>query len=47
MEYLIEGFIYFWIFIIASIPNLFLGGLTFCIAATLLTYFEKRRSGGS
>lgn len=40
--YLFTGFILVWIFIIASIPNMFMGGLTICIAATVLTYFTKK-----
>ena len=43
-EVIIEGFIYVWIFIIAMIPNIMLGGLTICIAGTVLTYFEKANS---
>ena len=38
---LIKGFVYIWIFIIASIPNMFMATLTICIAATVLTYFMK------
>ena len=37
-----EGFIYIWISIIAAVPNIFMGGLTICIAATVLTYFMRR-----
>jgi hypothetical protein len=44
MSYLIEGFVYVWISIIAFIPNAFMGGLTICILATLWTYFERSRS---
>lgn len=44
MEYLITGFIYVWISIIAFIPNAFLGGLTICIVATLITYLERSKS---
>jgi len=40
--YLIKGFVLMWISIIASIPNAFMGGLTFCIVATLLTYFYRK-----
>ncbi len=40
--YLIKGFVLFWITIIALIPNAFMGGLTLCIAATVLTYFYKK-----
>ena len=45
MEYIIEGFIYVWIGIIAFIPNFFMGGLTICVVGTLMTYLEKRGSG--
>ena len=40
---IMKGFIYVWIFIIGAVPNIFMGGLTLCIAATALTYFVKRR----
>lgn len=40
---LIKGFIWLWISIIAAIPNAFMGALTLCIAATVLTYFIKKR----
>lgn len=40
--YLFKGFIWVWISIIASIPNAFMGGLTLCISATVLTYFVKK-----
>ena len=40
--YLFEGFIWLWITIIGAIPNLFMGGLTMCIGATVLTYFMKK-----
>ena len=40
--YLIKGFVLFWISIIGSIPNAFMGGLTLCVAATALTYFYKK-----
>ncbi len=43
---IIEGFIYLWILIIATIPNAFMGGLTLCIGATVLTYFMKKDSAG-
>lgn len=39
---IIEGFLYFWMFIIASVPNAFMGGLTLCVVATVVTYFSKR-----
>ena len=45
MEFIIEGFIYIWIGIIAIIPGFMMGGLTICIFGTVLTYLEKRRSG--
>jgi hypothetical protein len=41
---LMKGFIYVWILIIGSVPNIFMGGLTACIVATLLTYFMRRKS---
>lgn len=44
MEVLIEGFIYVWIFIIAIVPNIFMGGLTICVAGTVLTYFQKSKT---
>lgn len=40
--YLIQGFIWLWISIIGAIPNAFMGGLTLCIGATVLTYFMKK-----
>lgn len=40
--YLIKGFILVWISIIASVPNAFMGGLTLCVAATVLTYFIRK-----
>ena len=40
---IIEGFLYVWILIIATVPNAFMGGLTLCVAATVLTYFTKKR----
>jgi len=40
--YLIKGFVFAWMTIIASIPNVFMGGLTLCIVATVLTYFIKK-----
>jgi hypothetical protein len=39
---LMQGFIYVWILIIATVPNAFMGGLTLAIAATVLTYFMRR-----
>jgi len=44
MEILITVFIYIWISIIAFIPNAFMGGLTICILATLISYFERSKS---
>lgn len=41
---IIQGFLYLWMFIIASVPNAFMGALTVCVAATVITYFIKRRS---
>lgn len=40
--YMIQGFIFLWIFIIAAIPNAFMGSLTLCIGATVITYFLKK-----
>ena len=40
--YIMQAFIYVWISIIAVLPNAFMGGLTLCIAATVLTYFMRR-----
>ena len=40
--YLMEAFVWFWIMIIATIPNAFMGGLTICVAATVMTYFIKK-----
>ncbi|MCZ6531466.1 MAG: hypothetical protein O7A08_00720 [SAR324 cluster bacterium] len=40
--YLMEGFVWFWILIIGSIPNIFMGGLTACIGATVISYFVKK-----
>ena len=42
LGFIFKGFIYLWMTIIASIPNIFMGGLTLCILATVLTYFMKR-----
>ena len=44
LGFLIEVFVYIWIFIIAIIPNVFMGGLTSCIIATILTYFIRKRA---
>ena len=38
----IEGFVWFWILIIATVPNFFMGGLTIAVAGTVLTYFSRR-----
>ena len=43
--YLIKGFILMWISIIGAIPNAFMGGLTLCIGATVLTYFIRKAKG--
>ncbi|MDH4247442.1 MAG: hypothetical protein OEW39_06470 [Deltaproteobacteria bacterium] len=40
---LVQGFLYVWMMIIASIPNIFMGGLTLCVAATVMTYFIKKQ----
>ncbi|MCH8883376.1 MAG: hypothetical protein IIA41_07755 [SAR324 cluster bacterium] len=44
MEFIIEGFIYVWIAIIAIIPGFMMTGLTMCILGTAITYLEKRGS---
>ena len=44
MEVLIEVFIYIWIAIIATVPGIFMAGLTFCVAGTVLTYFRYYKS---
>jgi hypothetical protein len=36
--YLMKAFIYLWMTIIATVPQIFMGGLTACILATVLTY---------
>ena len=41
---IMKGFIYLWISIIASVPNAFMGGLTICVVATVLTYLMRRTS---
>jgi hypothetical protein len=41
LGYVIQGFIYIWIGIIAIVPNAFMGGLTICIVATLSTYILR------
>ena len=41
---LMKGFVFVWIAWIAFIPNFFMGGLTICVIATLITYLERRRS---
>ena len=40
--YLIKAFLFGWMTIIASIPNIFMGGLTLCVVATVITYFMRR-----
>ena len=42
--YLIKGFVIFWLTIIGSIPQFFMGGLALCVVATVLTYFYKKTS---
>ncbi|MDH5752711.1 MAG: hypothetical protein OEZ59_09880 [Deltaproteobacteria bacterium] len=37
-----KGFIFVWMGIIASIPNIFMAGLSLCIGATVMTYFLKK-----
>ena len=44
LGYLMKAFIFLWMTIIASVPNIFMGGLTICILATVLTYFMKKPS---
>jgi hypothetical protein len=41
LGYLMYAFIFVWMTIIATVPQVFMGGLTICIAATALTYFLK------
>ncbi|MDH4121279.1 MAG: hypothetical protein OEV94_06215 [Deltaproteobacteria bacterium] len=41
LEVIFMGFIYTWLLIIATIPNVFMGGLTNAVVATVLTYFKK------
>ena len=42
--YLMKAWIFLWMTIIGTIPQVFMGGLTICVVATVLTYFEKKRS---
>ena len=44
MGYIFKAFIFLWMTIIGSIPNIFMGGLTICIVATVLTYFMKTKA---
>ncbi len=37
-----KGFVVVWLVTIAFIPNFFMGGLTFSVVATVLTYFKKK-----
>lgn len=39
---LIQAFIILWLVIIATIPQVMMGGLTLCVAATVITYFTKK-----
>lgn len=41
MGYLMKAFIFLWMTIIATVPQIFMGGLTICIVATVLTYVLK------
>ena len=41
--YLMKAWIYLWMTIIATIPNAFMGGLTMCIVATVLTYLLRQK----
>jgi hypothetical protein len=44
MGYVFKAFIYLWMTIIGTIPQVFMGGLTICVVATVLTYFMKDRT---
>ena len=44
LGYVFKAFIYLWLTIIATIPNVFMGGLTICVVATVMTYFLKDRA---
>src|SRR5262245_59625475 len=39
--YLMKAFIFLWMSIIATVPQIFMGGLTICVVATVLTYVLK------
>ena len=39
--YLMKAFIFLWMTIIATVPQIFMGGLTICVVATVLTYVLK------
>lgn len=41
LGYLMYGFIYTWMLIIGTVPQIFMGGLTICIVATALSYVLK------
>jgi hypothetical protein len=41
LGYLMKAFIFLWMTIIATVPQVFMGGLTICIVATVLTYVLK------
>jgi hypothetical protein len=41
MGYVFKGFIYLWLVIIATVPGVFMSGLTLCLGATALTYILK------
>lgn len=47
LGYLMYGFIYCWMVIIATVPNVFMSILTTCILATLITYFIRRKRAKS
>jgi hypothetical protein len=40
--YLMKAWVFLWMTIIGTVPNLFMGGLTICIIGTALTYLGKR-----
>jgi hypothetical protein len=39
--YLMKAFIFLWMTIIATVPQILMGGLTICAVATVLTYVLK------
>ena len=40
--FIVKGFIFLWMAIIGTVPQIFMGGLTLCVVATVITYFYKR-----